>query len=215
MRSARATSPFAHVVQLALAIRALCDDIELPCFVKTSGSTGLHVLIPLGGQCTYEQSRMLGHLLAQVIVAEHGAIATIARRFEQRDGKVYVDYLQNRHGQLLVAPCCVRPLPGAPVSAPLTWKEVNGKLEMAKYTIRTMPRRMERLGEDPMRAVLTLRPDLAGALARLAARVERGSSLGQPRRADARETAARPRTGTKRGAAKRPDTAKARARRKA
>jgi bifunctional non-homologous end joining protein LigD len=182
MRSARARSPFAHVVQLALAIRALCDDIELPCFVKTSGSTGLHVLIPLGGQCTYEQSRMLGHLLAQVIVAEHGAIATIARRFEQRDGKVYVDYLQNRHGQLLVAPCCVRPLPGAPVSAPLTWKEVNGKLDMAKFTIRTMPRRMERLGEDPMRAVLTLRPDLGGALGRLAARVEGGAEKGRSRR---------------------------------
>ncbi len=176
-------APFKHVIHLALAIRALCDDIELPCFAKTSGSTGLHVLIPLGGQCTYEQSRMLGHLLGQVIVAEHGEIATIARRFEQRGGKVYVDYLQNRHGQLLVAPFCVRPLPGAPVSMPLEWKEVNGKLDMSKFTIRTMPKRMEKLGEDPMRPVMTLRPDLAGALGRLAARVERGEAKTRTRRA--------------------------------
>jgi bifunctional non-homologous end joining protein LigD len=176
-------APFAHVVELALAIRALCDEIELPCFVKTSGSTGLHVLIPLGGQCTYEQSRMLGHLLGQVIVAEHGEIATIARRFEQRDGKVYVDYLQNRHGQLLVAPFCVRPLPGAPVSAPLAWKEVNGKLDMAKFTIRTALRRMENLGEDPIRPVLTLRPDLGAAIGRLADRVERGPKKRSTRRA--------------------------------
>jgi bifunctional non-homologous end joining protein LigD len=174
-------APFAHVVELALAIRALCDDIELPCFVKTSGSTGLHVLIPLGGQCTYEQSRMLGHLLAQVLVAEHADIATIARRFELRDGKVYVDYLQNRHGQLLVSPFCVRPLPGAPVSAPLEWKEVNGKLDMGRFTIRTMPKRMEKIGEDPMRAVLTLRPDLAGAIGRLAERVERGPETNNAR----------------------------------
>jgi bifunctional non-homologous end joining protein LigD len=186
-------APFRHVVELATAIRALCEDIELPCFVKTSGSTGLHVLIPLGGQCTYEQSRMLGHLLAQVIVAEHAEIATIARRFEQRGGKVYVDYLQNRHAQLLVAPFCVRPLPGAPVSTPLEWKEVNAKLDMAAWTIRTVPKRMEKRGEDPMRAVLTMRPDLAGALGRLAERIATGAPKKGARRGGTRKAAPRAR----------------------
>ena len=184
-------APFAQVIELALAIRTLCDDIELPCFVKTSGSTGLHVLIPLGGQCTYEQSRMLGHLLAQVIVAEHAEVATIARRFEQRGGKVYVDCLQNRHGQLLVAPFCVRPLPGAPVSAPLEWKEVNAKLDMGRFTIRTMPKRMEKLRADPMRDVLTMRPDLGGAIGRLAERVERGPDRGGARGARTRAPSGR------------------------
>ena len=64
-------APFAHVVTVARAIKQLCDAIELPCFIKTSGSTGLHVLLPVGRQLTYEQTRQLGHLLARVTVGEH------------------------------------------------------------------------------------------------------------------------------------------------
>jgi len=82
--------------------------------VKTSGSTGLHVLVPLGRQVTYEQSRNIGYLLALMAVRELEGIATVARLPSQREGKVYVDFLQNGHGRLIVAPLCVRPLPGAP-----------------------------------------------------------------------------------------------------
>ena len=63
-------APFEHVIEIARALRRLCEAIDLPCFVKTSGSTGLHILIPLGARYTYEQSRTLGQLLAQIIVAE-------------------------------------------------------------------------------------------------------------------------------------------------
>ena len=79
-------APFEHVVRLALALKALCDEIGLPAFCKTSGSTGLHVLVPLGRQCTYEQSRQLGELLARVIVAAEPEIATITRAVEGRGG---------------------------------------------------------------------------------------------------------------------------------
>jgi len=165
-------APFENVIELARAIHDLCETIELPCFPKTSGSTGLHVLIPLGRQCTYEQSRMLGNLLARVIHDQHREISTIARLLAARAGKVYLDFLQNRHGQLLVAPFSVRPLPGAPVSTPLRWSEVNKKLDNARFTIRNTVERMEKLGEDPLRPVLELKPDLTRALARLAERVE-------------------------------------------
>jgi bifunctional non-homologous end joining protein LigD len=161
-------APFPHVVKLARAIHKLCDDIGLPNFAKTSGSTGLHVLIPLGGQCTYEQSRTLGHLIARVIEKNHGDISTTARVIAARQGKVYLDFLQNRHGQLLVAPYCVRPLPGAPVSAPLDWREVNAKLEPQKFTMRNLRGRLKRKKTDPLLAVLTEKPDLVSALARLA-----------------------------------------------
>jgi bifunctional non-homologous end joining protein LigD len=80
---------------------------------------------------------------------------------------VYVDYLQNGHGKLLVAPFCVRPLPGAPVSMPLRWSEVKRGLTIAKHTIRTAPRRLGRMKEDPMRPVLTDTPDLVAALSAL------------------------------------------------
>src|SRR5216110_2722785 len=160
-------APFTDVVTVAKAVRALCDDIGLPTGIKTSGSTGLHVLIPLGRQVTYQQSRTLGGLLARVIAAELPEIATVTRQVQKRDGKVYVDYVQNGHGRLLVAPFSARPLPGAPVSMPLKWSEVTPKLDIKKFTIKTAPTRMKQLGEDPLRAVLELKPDLVQALEQL------------------------------------------------
>jgi bifunctional non-homologous end joining protein LigD len=165
-------APFANVVRLALVLGELCEEIGLPAYVKTSGSTGLHVLVPLGGMCTYEQSRQLAGLLVRLVNQENPDISTIARALGARRGKVYLDWLQNRHGQLLAAPFCVRPLPGAPVSAPLRWKEVGPKLEIGQFTIRTVLERMRRMKEDPMLPVLTDRPDLVGALGRLAGRLD-------------------------------------------
>jgi bifunctional non-homologous end joining protein LigD len=166
-------APFVHVVEIARAARALCDELELPSFVKTSGATGLHVLIPLhgAGACTHEQSRDLAHLLARVIAAEHPDIATTARRIEQRRGRVYLDYVQNGHGRLLVAPFSVRPLPGAPVSMPLRWSEVTPRLDVTRFTMAKAVRRMQRLGEDPLAGVLDTRVDLARALALLEQRM--------------------------------------------
>ncbi len=164
-------APFGDVVKVARVIRDVCDDIELPTYVKTSGSSGLHVLVPLGQQCDYEQSRQLAHLLAQVVVAELPEIATITRTIRDREGKVYVDFLQNRRGQLLVAPFSVRPVPEAAVSTPLRWSEVTKRLDIRKHTIKTVPARMKRLkGGDPFLGILEDRPDLIGALERLAGR---------------------------------------------
>jgi bifunctional non-homologous end joining protein LigD len=163
-------APFEHVVEVAKALRVLCEEIELPHFVKTSGSSGLHVMLPLGRQVTYEQSRSLGELLARVVVSQLPEIATITRHVSQRGGKVYVDYLQNISGQLIASPFSVRPLPGAPVSTPLEWREVTKKLDIRAFTIRTVPERMNRRKSDPLREVIDLAPDLGRALERLAAR---------------------------------------------
>ncbi len=164
-------APFEHVVQVAKAARTLCGEIDLPSFVKTSGSSGLHILLPLGRQCTYEQSRSLGELLARVLVTGLPEISTITRAVSRRGGKVYVDYLQNIAGQLLAAPFSVRPLPGAPVSTPLEWREVNDRLDIRAFTLRTVPQRLKKRKTDPLRDVLELAPDLGRALERLAARV--------------------------------------------
>jgi len=160
-------APFAHVVQVARTIRRLCEEIGLPSFVKTSGSSGLHVLLPVARRVTYEQSRTLAGVLAQAVVSELPEIATIARSLRARQGRVYVDYLQNGHGRLLAAPFCVRPLPGAPVSMPLRWREVTPRLDIGRFTLRNAAARMARLAEDPLRAVLDTEPDLLAALARL------------------------------------------------
>jgi bifunctional non-homologous end joining protein LigD len=165
-------APFADVVRVARAIRDLCGELELPALPKTSGSTGLHVLIPLGGRLTYAQSRSLAELLARVVVQQLPEIATVARPLRSRAGRVYVDYLQNGHGQLLVAPFSVRPLPGAPVSMPLRWREVSPRLDIGRFTMRNARSRMRRLGEDPLAPVLGAGADVVRALSRLAERAE-------------------------------------------
>lgn len=160
-------APFKHVVRIALLLKQVADEIELPVFVKTSGSAGLHLAFPLGGLATHRQSRQIGELLAHLALRELSDLATVARRPSQRKGKVYVDYVQNGHGRLIAAPYCVRPLPGAPVSTPLDWAEVDEDLSLQDHTIRTLPARMDALGRDPFAGVLQIKPDLPGALDRL------------------------------------------------
>ncbi|HJU22899.1 MAG TPA: DNA ligase D, partial [Casimicrobiaceae bacterium] len=165
-------APFSHVIEVALAIRALCEEIALPCYCKTSGSTGLHVLVPLGRACTFEQARTLADLLARVIVARKPELATLARVIDKREGKVYLDWLQNGHGRLLAAPFSARPVPGALVSTPLDWKEVTASLDPTRFTIKTVPARMRRKKRDPLAAVVEQTPDLTAALERLAPLLE-------------------------------------------
>jgi bifunctional non-homologous end joining protein LigD len=160
-------APFKHVVEIARVLHDVCEEIGLPSFAKTSGSSGIHVLVPLGRRLTYEQSRTLAQLLARVAVAERTDVATLTRNPARREGKVYVDFVQNGHGRLLAAPFTVRPLPGATVSTPLEWSEVNGRLKISRHTIANVPRRMKRLHADPLRPVLDMEPDLLGALERL------------------------------------------------
>ncbi len=167
---------FELVVKVAREIRTLCQDLNLPCFVKTSGATGLHVLIPLGGAYTYEQGRLLAQLVAKVIETEHSDIATTERRLRQRAGRVYLDCLQNGHGKLLVAPFSVRPLPGAPVSMPLRWREVTSKLDVRRFTIANATRRLRRMSEDPIAAIRDHTPDLQRVLMRLGERLTAGPS---------------------------------------
>lgn len=165
-------APFAHVIEIARFIRRLCDDIGLPSFPKTSGGKGLHVLVPLGRQLTHDESKSLGELLARVVVRELPKISTIERSLPKREGRVYVDYLQNGHGKLLVAPYSARPSPGATVSTPLRWTEVKKGLDPAKFTIKSVPRRARSLkGGDPLAPVLEVEPDLVGALEALAERM--------------------------------------------
>jgi bifunctional non-homologous end joining protein LigD len=164
-------APFANVVKIARAIHTLCEEIALPSFIKTSGATGLHVLLPLGGQCTHAESRALGEILAKAVAQDLPDIATTARMLGAREGKVYVDYLQNGHGKTIAGPFSARPVSGATCSAPLLWSEVDAKLDPKAFTVKTLPARMKRLKEDPLASVLTLQPDLHRALARLAERL--------------------------------------------
>jgi bifunctional non-homologous end joining protein LigD len=160
-------APREHVVPLALAIHELCEAAGIPNYVKTSGQTGLHVLIPLAAQCTFEQARTLAYLIGLLVERRHPDMATTARNPAGRGGRVYLDWGQNAHGQLLVAPYSVRPVGGAPVSMPLTWDEVVPDLDPRQFHLRNALDRVTSWAGDPCAPILTERPDLAAALDRL------------------------------------------------
>ncbi|MEO1301815.1 MAG: DNA ligase D [Myxococcota bacterium] len=157
---------FEDVVTIAREIHRVCEAIELPSFVKTTGSSGLHIMVPLGRTLTYEQSRTLADIIARVVVARLPEISTLARSLSKREGRVYLDTGQNRHGQLMVAPFSVRPLPDAPVSMPLRWSQVTKRLHPRRFTIANAEPFLRREG-DAMRGIMEARPDVMSALKRL------------------------------------------------
>ena len=163
-------APFTDVVTVARALHRILDELGLPSYPKTSGATGLHIMVPLGARYTYEETRTFARLLALLGVEAEPDISTIARPIRARGGKVYVDFGQNGHGRTIVAPFSVRPLPGAPASCPLRWREVTARLDPSRFTIKTIPARFERMA-DPLRPVLEGSIDMAAAIARIEARM--------------------------------------------
>jgi bifunctional non-homologous end joining protein LigD len=162
-------APFTDVVRVALALRRILDDLALPSYVKTSGATGLHILLPLGARYTYEQARTFARLLAVLGVEAEPEISTVARPLRDRGGKVYIDFGQNGHGQTIVAPFSLRPLPGAPASCPLEWREVAPRLDPARFNLKTIAARFEKIA-DPLAPVLGEGIDMAAAIERIRAR---------------------------------------------
>ena len=163
-------APFTDVVAVALTFRRILDSLGLPSYVKTSGGTGLHILLPLGARYTYDQTRNFARLLAMLGVEAEPRISTVNRPLRARGGKVYIDFGQNGHGQTIVAPYAVRPLPGAPASCPLEWREVTARLDPARFNLKTMAARFETMA-DPLALVLGPGIDIAAAIARIEARV--------------------------------------------
>ena len=159
-------APFTDVVKVARALHRILERLELPGYVKTSGATGLHILLPLGARYSYEETRTFAQLLATLGMEAEPTISTLARPLRARGGKVYIDWGQNGHGQTIVAPFSVRPLPGAPVSCPLRWDEVTPQLDPRRFTITTAPRRFAEVG-DPLKPVLGGGIDIAAALERI------------------------------------------------
>ena len=171
-------APFTDVVRVALALRGILDGLALPSYVKTSGATGLHILLPLGARYTYEQTRTFARLLAMLGVEALPDISTVARPLRARGGKVYIDFGQNGHGQTIVAPFSLRPLPGAPASCPLEWAEVTPGLDPAGFNLATIAERFERMA-DPLRPVLEDGIDMVAAIERIQARVATAGAVSE------------------------------------
>ena len=108
----------------------------MPSYCKTSGSTGLHIYVPLGAKYTYEESKEFGRAFVTSVHSEIPTFTSIERQVADRRGKIYLDFLQNRPQATLAAPYCLRPKPGAPVSMPLHWEEVKPGLRVNTFNTR-------------------------------------------------------------------------------
>jgi bifunctional non-homologous end joining protein LigD len=156
---------FDQVVEAAQAVREFLDELHIPCYPKTSGSTGLHIYIPLGAQYTYEQSKELARIIATAVHQRLPRFTSIERAVSKRKGKMYIDFLQNRSQATLASPYSLRPKPDATVSMPLEWDEVKKGLKMKDFTIHNALERIAGKG-DIFKKVLGKGIDLEKVIAR-------------------------------------------------
>jgi bifunctional non-homologous end joining protein LigD len=159
--------PFDRVVETAQGVRKLLEAAGAECHCKTSGKRGLHICVPLGARYDYELAKQFAEVVARLANARLPEITSVERMPAQRRGRVYLDYIQNGTAKTLASAYSARPWPGATVSAPLKWSEVRRGLDPARFTIRTMPKRIDKVG-DPWEPVNGKGVDLAKCLERLA-----------------------------------------------
>ncbi|MGX5689769.1 DNA ligase D [Arcticibacter tournemirensis] len=126
---------FEQVIEAALTVKKVLDAIDVPCYCKTSGSTGIHIYIPMGAKYTYDQSQLFARLLVNIVHQQIPDYTSIERQIKNRKGKMYLDFLQNRPGATIAGPYSLRPKPNATVSMPLHWDEVKPGLKMKDYNI--------------------------------------------------------------------------------
>jgi len=138
---------FNQVIETANVTKQLLDSAGIDCYCKTSGSTGLHIYIPMGAKYTYENSKEFGRLIATLVNRQLPKFTSIERMISNRDRKLYIDFLQNRPQATLAAAYSIRPKPGATVSMPLQWDEVKKGLKMSDFNIYNAVGRIKEQGD--------------------------------------------------------------------
>lgn len=144
---------FEQVIETALVAKSILKQAGIEGFCKTSGASGLHIYIPMGGKYSYEETRDFTKLLCYFIQEKLPKLTTMERSIKKRGPKIYLDYLQNRQGQTIVAPYSVRPQKHATVSMPLRWSEVKPGLKITDYTMKNVPKLIDER-KDPFESVL-------------------------------------------------------------
>jgi bifunctional non-homologous end joining protein LigD len=136
-----------HLIEVAGAVRALLEALELRSFVKTSGKRGLHVVVPIAPGPTHEQATGFAEQVARAVAKVLPGISTVERMKGRRGGKLYVDYGQNGEGRTVVSPYTIRARDGAVVSTPIAWSEVTSRLDPTRFTIRAVLDRVQKKGD--------------------------------------------------------------------
>lgn len=157
---------FEQVIETARAVHEVLKKAGAESFCKTSGATGLHVYIPTGRKYTYDQVKDFAELICSLTHEQLPKFTSMERNLKKRGNKIYLDHLQNRRGQTISSVYSLRPKEGATVSTPLKWTEVKSGLTPQQFTIITLPKRLNRLG-DIFKGVLGKGIDLRKCLLNL------------------------------------------------
>jgi bifunctional non-homologous end joining protein LigD len=159
--------PYDMIVEAALLVKKVLDQIGLAGYAKTTGGDGMHVYIPVEPLYTYEETRSFADLISRVVIHERPQMFTTPRSVAKRQrNRVYFDYLQNARSKTISAPYVLRAYPGAPVATPLEWSEVRPGLDPKQFHIRNVRDRFAEKG-DLFRGVLDQPQNLYDALGRL------------------------------------------------
>jgi bifunctional non-homologous end joining protein LigD len=161
-------SDFAVVRATARAAAGVLEDVGLACYVQTTGSRGLHVMVPLRGDTGFDAARQFARDVAEVVVADDTKHRTVEARKDKRGDRLYLDVMRNAYAQTAVAPYSVRARPGAPVATPLQWDELDSRgLRADRFTIGDLPKRLASQG-DPWADMSRHARTLTGPLQRVA-----------------------------------------------
>jgi len=138
---------FEEVIEAALVVKEMLDKAGAEAYCKTSGSSGMHIFVPLGAKYDYEESKNFAHIIATLVHDQLPKLTSLERSPKARRKQIYLDYLQNRTGQTLASVYSVRPKPGATVSTPLEWSEVKPGLHPSQFTFKNIFERLEKKGD--------------------------------------------------------------------
>lgn len=152
--------PWGAVVAAARDCRKRLEALGLASFVRTTGGRGLHVVVPIGRRRSWEEVRDFAQGFARAMAADQPRRYVAKAGEPARRGKVFIDYMRNGRGTTAVASYSPRARPGATVATPLAWSELSPGLDPKRFTIKTIPGRLARLGRDPWREMATLRQSL-------------------------------------------------------
>jgi len=139
---------FKRVIDVARWVKEELDELGLEAVMKTSGASGMHIVLPLPRGASYEISKTLAELVARRVNEKHPKETTVIRAVKSRpQDAVYVDYLQNIRGKTVASVYSARAEPHASVSTPLQWSELTTDLDPRDFTIENVPRRLKRVGD--------------------------------------------------------------------
>lgn len=139
---------FDEVIETAKVVKTILDQGKIEGYCKTSGSSGIHIYIPMAAKYTFDQVKDFGHILMQLVQKKLPELTTLERNLQKRDkDKIYLDYLQNRSGQTLASVYSLRPKNGAPVSMPMDWDELKPGLKPTDFNIENALQRLESKGD--------------------------------------------------------------------